>query len=158
MAKRAYTEQHIEEIRASYSLSAWSPSPVPKAKSNSFRRLETGTAKIVEAQKELEAIDRDIRRYVKVLVDHRAEIRDADAKIQLMRMRYLQRMEWEDVAFRLYGHNKDYAARYRSYRRRVFRLHDAACATIWDFWQSVTNSLPQAERPTRDTRVMQYDG
>ena len=157
MARRAYTEQHIEEIRASYSLSAWSPSPVPKAKSNSFRRLETGTAKIVEAQQGLETIDRDIAGYIRVLIDHRAEIRDADVKIQLMQRRYLQRQEWEDVAFQLYGHNKDYAARHRSYRRKLFRLHDSACSSIWDFWQSVTNSLPQGERHTQITRVVQYD-
>ena len=130
---------------------------MPKAKSNSFRRLETGTAKIVEAQQGLETIDRDIAGYIRVLIDHRAEIRDADVKIQLMQRRYLQRQEWEDVAFQLYGHNKDYAARHRSYRRKLFRLHDSACSSIWDFWQSVTNSLPQGERHTQITRVVQYD-
>ena len=113
--------------------------------------------KLTEATEELKRIDADIAGYVKVLIDHRAEIRDADAKIQLMKMRYLKRMEWEDVAFRLFGDNRDYAARHRSYRRKLFRLHDSACSSIWDFWQSVTNSIPQAERPTRDTRVIQYD-
>ena len=158
MDRRTYHEQRIEEIRTSYSLSAWAPSPTPKGKSSSHRRLEVGALKLAEASEELKSIDANIFSYIRVLIDHRAELRNADAMIDLMRMRYLQRMEWEDVAFRLYGHNRDYAARHRSYRRRVFRLHDQACAAIWDNWQSVTNSLPQAERPTRDTRVMQYDG
>jgi len=150
--------ERIEELRTAYSLSAWAPSPTPKGKSTSHRRLETGSVKLVEAQQELKQIDRDIAGYVKVLIDHRAEIRNADSMIELMRMRYLERLEWNDVSFRLYGHNKDYAARHRSYRRKLFRLHDQACAAIWDFWQSVTNSIPQGERHTQITRVVQYDG
>lgn len=142
MAKRAYIAERIEELRTAYSLSAWAPSPTPKGKSTSHRRLETGSVKLVEATEELKSIDADIAGYVKVLIDHRAEIRDADAKIQLMRMRYLQRLSWEDVCFRLYGDNRDYAARHRSYRRKMFRLHDSACAAIWDNWQTVGNGVP----------------
>ena len=156
--RRTYHEQRIEEIRTAYSLSAWAPSPTPKGKSSSHRRLEIGALKLTEAEQELKRIDADIARYVKILIDHRAEIRDADAMIQLMRMRYLKRMEWNDIAFQLYGDNRDYAARHRSYRRKLFRLHDSACSSIWDFWQSVTNSIPQGERHTQITRVVQYDG
>ena len=97
---------------------------------------------MTEASEELKQIDRGIGDYVKVLVDHRAEIRNADEMIQLMKMRYLERMEWEDVCFRLYGDNRDYAARHRSYRRKLFRLHDQACAAIWDNWQTVGNGVP----------------
>ena len=157
MDRRTYYLERVEELRTAYSLSAWAPSPTPKGKSTSHRRLETGSLKLVEAQQELKRIDADISRYIRVLIAHRAEIRNADAMIDLMRMRYLQRMEWEDVAFQLYGHNKDYAARHRSYRRKLFRLHDSACSSIWDFWQSVTNSIPQGERHTQITRVLQYD-
>ena len=117
MARRTYTEEHLQEIRTAYSLSAWAPSPTPKGKSSSHRRLEIGALKLTEATEELRRIDADISRYVKVLIDHRAEIRNADAMIQLMRMRYLKRMEWNDIAFQLYGDNRDYAARHRSYRR-----------------------------------------
>ena len=157
MAKRAYIAERIEELRTAYSLSAWAPSPTPKGKSTSHRRLETGSVKLVEATEELKSIDADIAGYVKVLIDHRAEIRDADAMIQLMQRRYLQRLAWNDICHAMYGQNKDFAARHNYYRRKMFRLHDSACSVIWDHWQSVINSIPQAERPTRDTRVIQYD-
>ena len=158
MARRTYTEEHLQEIRTAYSLSAWAPSPTPKGKSSSHKRLEIGALKLAEATEELKRIDANIFSYIRVLIDHRAELRNADSMIELMRMRYLQRREWEDVSFRLYGHNKDYAARHRSYRRKLFRLHDSACSAIWDNWKSVTNSIPPGERHTQITRVVQYDG
>lgn len=157
MAKRAYTEQHIEEIRASYSLSAWSPSPVPKAKSNSFRRLETGTAKIVEAQQELETIDRCIRGYIRVLSDHASEVRDATEKIKIMELRYLRHKEWRDVVFSLFGNNPDYGRCYNKYRRTVFRRHDGACEDIFRLWESVGNPRQPVERIPHDVRVAVYD-
>lgn len=158
MAKRAYTEENLQEIRSAYSLSAWAPSPTPKGKSSSHRRLEIGALKLAEASEELKRIDADISGYVGVLIAHRAEIRDAETKILLMQRRYLQRREWNDICYELFGHNPDFAARHNHYRRKLFRLHDSACSVIWDHWQSVINSIPQGERPTRDTRVVQYDG
>ena len=158
MAKRAYIAERIEELRTAYSLSAWAPSPTPKGKSTSHRRLESGSVKLVEAQQELKRIDADLSRYIRVLSDHRAEIREADRKILLMQRRYLQRFEWNDICYELFGDNKDFAARHHYYRRKLFRLHDSACAVIWDHWQSVTNSIPQGERHTQITRVVQYDG
>ena len=158
MDRRTYYEERLQEIRTAYSLSAWAPSPTPKGKSSSHKRLEIGALKLAEASEELKSIDRDIAGYVKVLVDHRAEIREAETKILLMQRRYLQRCEWNDICYELFGDNKDFASRHHYYRRKLFRLHDSACSVIWDFWQSVTNSIPQGERHTQITRVVQYDG
>ena len=157
MDRRTYYLERVEELRTAYSLSAWAPSPTPKGKSTSHRRLETGSLKLVEAEQELKRINRNIRGYIRVLSDHAAEIRDASEKIKIMELRYLRHEEWRDVVFALYGHNPDYGRCYNKYRRTVFRRHDGACEDIFRFWESVGNPRQPVERIPHDVRVATYE-
>lgn len=157
MARRTYTEEHLQEIRTAYSLSAWAPSPTPKGKSSSHKRLEIGALKLAEATEELKRIDANIFSYIRVLIDHRAEIRDASEKIKIMELRYLRHKEWRDVVFSLFGNNPDYGRCYNKYRRTVFRRHDSACEDIFRFWESVGNPRQPVEHIPHDVRVATYD-
>ena len=132
--RRAYYTERIEEITACYSLSAWAPSAVPKGKSSSFRRLETGAALVIEAKAELAKVDETIKSYIRVLQDHADEVRNASEKIRLMKLRFLDGREWSNVAYQLYGENADYMTCSKTYMRRMFRLYDSACHDIWNYW------------------------
>ena len=153
MDRRIYHQQRIEEIRTAYSLSAWAPSAVPKARSSSFRRMETGAALIIEAQAELEKVDAVIAVYIRVLTDYADEIRNGAEKVKLMKLRFLEGLEWDDVCFQLFGGDEDYAVRHKAYLRRLFRLYDSACSDIWDRWQTTGNGLPLSSSKGIDCRI-----
>lgn len=48
----------------------------------------------------------------------------------VLRLRYFDRAEWEDVTFALYGDRDDYIDRAATYERRTFRLHGRALLAL----------------------------
>lgn len=57
------------------------------------------------------------------------EITDPDERA-VLRLRYFDRAEWEDVTFTLYGDRGDYIDRVATYERRTFRLHGRALLAL----------------------------
>lgn len=75
----------------------------------------------------------------KAIDEERAERRAIDSMIEeigdpderaVLRLRYFDRAEWEDVTFALYGDRADYIDRAATYERRTFRLHGRALLTL----------------------------
>lgn len=75
----------------------------------------------------------------KAIDEERAERRAIDSMIEeigdpderaVLRLRYFDRAEWEDVTFALYGDRADYIDRAATYERRTFRLHGRALLVL----------------------------
>ena len=53
------------------------------------------------------------------------KLKKADEKA-VIRMRYLDIEDWDDVQFMLFGSREDYNEKYENYKQRMFRLHSSA--------------------------------
>jgi len=82
----------------------------------------------------------DLEREVKDLIDQHAarrrqidrvlsSLEQADARA-VIRMRYLDCAEWDDVAFMLFGGRVDFLERRSSYIRRTHRIHSGALSDL----------------------------
>lgn len=54
---------------------------------------------------------------------------NADRRL-VLRLRYLDSEEWEDVLFIAYGGKPDFNEKYDNYKQRVFRHHKQALAEL----------------------------
>lgn len=48
----------------------------------------------------------------------------------VLRMRYLDREDWPDIAYALFHKAKDWRGNYRNYQRKIFRIHGAALVSL----------------------------
>lgn len=84
-------------------------------------RLEELEMEAAEAQQEATAARREIEAAIRSIVGPRW----ADRR-EVLRLRYLDGLRWEDVSERLYGDEADYWDRPEAFLRRVYKLHGAA--------------------------------
>ena len=52
------------------------------------------------------------------------------AERAVIRMRYFDRMDWDEVAFAMYGDSADYLEEEHEYRQRVYRRHTEAVLSL----------------------------
>lgn len=84
-------------------------------------RLEELEMEAAEAQQEATAARRELEGAIRQITGPRW----ADRR-EVLRLRYLDGLRWEDVSERLYGDEADYWDRPEAFLRRVYKLHGAA--------------------------------
>lgn len=116
------------ERRAS-SPSSPSMSSMPKSPSPIKDRMADTISMIVDLQNELKVLieQRDAERCnIEALVK---KLKKADERA-VIRMRYINLEEWEDIQMMLFGFHEDYLNRYDNYKQRMFRLHNSAIVNL----------------------------
>lgn len=84
-----------------------------------LERLEERVASLaILEHDEHEALERMVGRLYNV--EHR----------MLLRMRYFDAMDWDDIAFNFYGDRIDYLTEEHEYKRKLYRLHTRAVGAL----------------------------
>lgn len=108
-----------------YSLGSPALSNMPKSKSSVYDKIADRVAMKVDLEatiKELISYRDSERIAIEVMV---RRLRNADERA-VIRMRYLDLEEWDDILYMMFGDKKDYNEKYDNYKQRMFRLHSAA--------------------------------
>ena len=84
-------------------------------------RLEELEQEAVEAQQEATAARRELEAAIRQITGPRW----ADRR-EVLRLRYLDGLRWEDVSEKLFGDGADYWDRPEAFLRRAFKLHNRA--------------------------------
>lgn len=90
--------------------------------------LEELEQEAVEAQQEAAAARREIRAAIRQIIGPRW----ADRR-EVLRLRYLDGLRWEDTAEKLFGDNPDFWDKPEIYLRRAFKLHNRALEELSKF-------------------------
>ena len=108
-----------------YSLGSPTLGDMPKSKSSVYDKMADRVARKVD----LEATIKELISYrdsERVAIEGMVRrLRNADERA-VIRMRYLDLEEWEDILYMLFGGKEDYDDKYDNYKQRMFRLHSAA--------------------------------
>lgn len=102
---------------------------MPKAPSPVYDRMADMVCRII-----------DLKNEIQLLVNERDKERDAiEALVKkldkageraIIRSRYLDLEEWEDVQFVLFGSKADFDDKYEDYKQRMFRWHRSAVSNL----------------------------
>lgn len=91
-------------------------------------RLEDLEQEAREVQEEATASRREIEAAIRKITGPRW----ADRR-EVLRLRYVDGLRWEDVAEHLYGDSQDFWDRQEAYLRRTFKLHKTALEALAQF-------------------------
>ena len=111
------------------SVSSPNLSGMPKAPSPVYDRMAEMVARIVDLRTEIEDLIRERdeeRKAIEALVKRL----DKAGERAVIRSRYLDLEEWEDVQFVLFGNKADFDDRYDDYKQRMFRWHRSAITNL----------------------------
>ena len=116
------------EDRAS---SASSPnlSGMPKAPSSTQDRMAYMVAQIGDLRTEIEELVKE-RETERKAIEAIVKKLDKACERAVIRSRYLDLEEWEDVQFVLFGSKADFDDKYDDYRQRMFRWHRSAICNL----------------------------
>ncbi len=104
-------------------------SDMPKNPSPSNDRLANAMSKKLEIEAEINAISGGYLKERKELGDVIRKLEHPDQRA-VLRMRYFDRNEWEDIVRMLYSRRKDYVDNIDKYYKAVFKLHGNALAEL----------------------------
>lgn len=122
-------ELQIERLERMEDKAAAPSSPnlsgMPKSSSPQQDRLASDVSKIVDLKTEIQKLmeRRDTER--KLLDGLISRLQNPDKKT-VLRLRYIDAEEWEDVLFVVFGGKEDFSEKYDNYKQRIFRYHKAA--------------------------------
>lgn len=104
-------------------------SDMPKSPSSVYDRMADTVARIVDLENEIRQLvyERDEeRKAIEALVRNLGKAGER----AIIRSRYLDLEDWEDVQFLLFGNKSDFDSRYDDYKQRMFRWHRAAIENL----------------------------
>lgn len=104
-------------------------SGMPKAPSTVYDRMADMVARVCDLENEIKdlVMERDEeRKAIEALVKRL----DKAGERAVIRSRYLDLEEWEDVQFVLFGSKTDFDDRYDDYKQRMFRWHRSAISNL----------------------------
>lgn len=132
MGLASQLDEHRETL-ASYTLVRTAKIDGSRAARNSNRVLENRVAAIAEEQRLIQEIYKSILEYIQVLDKH--SVRNCQIKTKLLKMRYIDRLEWSEINRQVYGQNPDYNKKRTSYMRKMHRMVGAAYREIFFYWK-----------------------
>lgn len=100
------------------------------AKANA-RRSETRIINMSQEKETIQELQRTIMAYISLLRENR--VHDWEVKTKLLKLRHIDRMEWQDICFELYGDQPDYVAKFNTYKRKMFRRLETAYTNIFHY-------------------------
>lgn len=107
------------------SVSSSNLSGMPKAPSPVYDRMADMVTRIIDLENEIKDLVRERdeeRKAIEALVKRL----DKAGERAVIRSRYLDLEEWEDVQFVLFGSKTDFDDKYDDYKQRMFRWHRSA--------------------------------
>lgn len=122
--------ERLEQLEAK----AGSPSTpnlsgMPKGSSFQHDRMADTVARIADLRSEIDSLIAERDAEQKALEALIRRLPNADRRL-VLRLRYLDSEEWEDVLFIAYGGKPDFNEKYDNYKQRVFRHHKQALAEL----------------------------
>lgn len=122
--------ERLEQLEAK----AGSPSTpnlsgMPKGSSFQHDRMADTVARIADLRSEIDSLIAERDAEQKALEALIRRLPSADRRL-VLRLRYLDSEEWEDVLFIAYGGKPDFNEKYDNYKQRVFRHHKQALAEL----------------------------
>lgn len=104
-------------------------SDMPKSPSTVYDRMASSVARKVDFENEIMELiaERDAERRSLESLIRRLKKPDERAVI---RMRYLDSEDWEDILMMIFGGQRDFNDKYDNYKQRMFRLHSAAISNM----------------------------
>ena len=106
-------------------------SGMPKGSSFQHDRMADTVARIADLRSEIDSLIAERDAEQKALEALIRRLPNADRRL-VLRLRYLDSEEWEDVLFIAYGGKPDFNEKYDNYKQRVFRHHKQALAELED--------------------------
>ena len=100
-------------------------SGMPKAPSGPYDKIADSVARIVDLENEIKDLVRkrdEERRAIEML----ALTLKNPSERAVIRSRYLDLEEWDDVQFVLFGSNEDYDSNFDDYKQKMYRWHRTA--------------------------------
>lgn len=122
LAEHKETLQEYEFVRTS----SYTDSRHTKADA---RRSEVRIMSMTEEKAVIQEIQETIMAYISLLRENR--VHDWEVKTKLLKLRHIDRMEWQDICFELYGDEEDYVARFNTYKRKMFRRLECSYRDIF---------------------------
>lgn len=104
-------------------------SDMPKSPSTAYDRMASSVARKVDFENEIKELiaERDSeRRSLESLI---RQLKKPDERA-VIRMRYLDIEDWEDILMMIFGGQRDFNDKYDNYKQRMFRLHSAAISNM----------------------------
>lgn len=104
-------------------------SDMPKSPSTVYDRMASSVARKVDFENEIKELiaERDSeRRSLESLI---RQLKKPDERA-VIRMRYLDIEDWEDILMMIFGGQRDFNDKYDNYKQRMFRLHSAAISNM----------------------------
>lgn len=104
-------------------------SDMPKSSSAVYDRMASSVARKVDFENEIKELiaERDSERCSLESLIRQLKKPDERAVI---RMRYLDIEDWEDILMMIFGGQRDFNDKYDNYKQRMFRLHSAAISNM----------------------------
>lgn len=102
---------------------------MPKAPSSAYDRMADTVARIVDLETEIKDLVRR-RDNERKSIEDLVKLLDKAGERAIIRSRYLDLEDWEDVQFVLFGSKNDFDDKYDDYKQRMFRWHRAAITNL----------------------------
>ena len=122
--------ERLEQMEAKAgSPSAPNLSGMPKGSSFQHDRMAAAVARIADLRSEIDALIEQRDKEQQALDSLIRRLQSPDKRL-VLRLRYLDSEEWDDVIFIAYGGKPDFNEKYDSYKQRVFRHHKQALTEL----------------------------
>lgn len=104
-------------------------SDMPKSPSTVYDRMADNVAQKIDLEEEIKELieQRDSER--KAIASLVRKLKKVNERA-VIRMRYLDNEDWEDIQMMIFGCEEDFDEKYDNYKQRMFRLHSAAIANM----------------------------
>lgn len=104
-------------------------SGMPKGSSFQHDRMAAVVARIADLRSEIDALIEQRDKEQQALDSLIRRLQSPDKRL-VLRLRYLDSEEWDDVIFIAYGGKPDFNEKYDNYKQRVFRHHKQALTEL----------------------------
>jgi hypothetical protein len=104
-------------------------SDMPKSPSTAYDRMASSVARKVDFENEIKELIAERDSECRSLESLIRQLKKPDERA-VIRMRYLDIEDWEDILMMIFGGQRDFNDKYDNYKQRMFRLHSAAISNM----------------------------
>lgn len=93
------------------------------------RRSEVRIMNMAQEKETIQQLQETIMAYISLLKENR--VHDWEVKTKILKLRHIDRMQWQDICFEVYGDQEDYVAKFNTYKRKMFRRLEVSYQNIF---------------------------
>lgn len=79
-------------------------------------------------------------------IEHMVQQIDNPDERAVIRMRYFDRADWDDITLALFGDRQDYSERWESYQNRTYKIHGRALLKLAYILDKISNSAVKGSK------------